>query len=90
MPRGLGLILFGGLGYILIYASVANGGRFASHPWAGLQEDAYTGDRSSATGPDAGAPPTAAPTFPGKAAATMIGGRSTSPRRPRAQTGVFV
>ena len=48
MPPGLGLILFGGLGYLLVYASVANSGRFASHPWAGLMEDAYTGDRSTA------------------------------------------
>lgn len=29
-------------GYTLIYASVANQGRFATDPWAGLFADAYT------------------------------------------------
>lgn len=87
MPRGLGLILFGGLGYVLLYASVANAGRFATHPWAGLQEDAYTGDRSTATGPDTGttAPLPTATTKPG---ATLLSGGTTT-RRPR-QTGQLV
>lgn len=91
MPRGLGLILFGGLGYLLLYAAIANGGRFAAHPWAGLQEDAYTGDRSTATGPTSGdlAPePTLAGTT--RNAAQIISGGSTAPRRRRAQTGVNV
>lgn len=52
MPPGLGLIVFAGLGYVLVYASVANAGRFATHPWAGLLEDAYTGNRSAAPGID--------------------------------------
>jgi hypothetical protein len=40
----LGLIaavLFGG--YLLVYAAVANGGKFASTPWEALRTDAYTG-----------------------------------------------
>jgi hypothetical protein len=89
MPRGLGLILFGGLGYLLLYASIANSGRFASHPWAGLQEDAYTGDRSTATGPagTSTAPePTLSTTQPG---ATILAGRTRAPHR-RAQTGTLV
>jgi hypothetical protein len=45
---GLGAILFGGLGYVLVYASVANHGRFALHPWLGLLADAYTGETSTA------------------------------------------
>lgn len=49
MPPGLGLILFGGLGYVLVYASVANHGRFATHPWLGLLADAYTGETSTAS-----------------------------------------
>lgn len=91
MPRGLGLILFGGLGYVLLYAAIANHGRFASHPWAGLQADAYTGDRSTATGPDEGAP-SAEPVFPAtaKPSSTLVSGRSSSPRRRRAQTGTLV
>jgi hypothetical protein len=51
MSPGLGAILFGGLGYVLVYASVANHGRFALHPWLGLLADAYTGETSTA--PDA-------------------------------------
>lgn len=45
MPSGLGVIVFIGAGYLLVYAAVANGGRFAAAPWAGLMEDAYTGSR---------------------------------------------
>lgn len=33
------LLLLGG--YILVYASIARGGRFATEPWQGLFEDAY-------------------------------------------------
>ena len=33
------LLLFGG--YVLVYASVANGGKFAAEPWAGVFTDAY-------------------------------------------------
>jgi hypothetical protein len=40
---GLGTIVFGALGYLLVYASVANHGRFATHPYLGLFVDAYTG-----------------------------------------------
>lgn len=50
MPPGLGLIIFGGLGYLLVYASVANRGRFATHPWAGLLADAYTDGATSPPG----------------------------------------
>lgn len=87
MPRGLGLILFGGLGYVLIYASVANSGRFATQPLAGLREDAYTGKRSTATGPDA-APPTAAQTATKRAGAIVT--RRESRPRPRRNQGALV
>lgn len=30
------------LGYLLVYAGIANHGAFASEPWAGLLGDAYT------------------------------------------------
>jgi hypothetical protein len=29
------------VGYVLVYASVANHGRFALVPWAGATQDAY-------------------------------------------------
>jgi hypothetical protein len=48
VPPGLGTILGLGIGWVLVYASVANSGRFATRPQAGLFEDAYTGDRSTA------------------------------------------
>ncbi len=53
MNPGLATILFGGLGYLLVYASVANHGRFALHPWMGLLADAYTGETSTAAAPPA-------------------------------------
>ena len=34
------LLMFGG--YMLVYAAVAAGGKFATEPWAGLFADAYT------------------------------------------------
>jgi hypothetical protein len=60
VPPGLGTILGLGIGWVLVYASVANSGRFATRPQAGLFEDAYTGDRSTANfgqTPAAGQPP---------------------------------
>jgi hypothetical protein len=33
------LLVFGG--YVLVYAAVAAGGKFAADPWAGLYGDAY-------------------------------------------------
>lgn len=41
------LLWFGG--YLLVYAAVANGGRFAAEPWEGLFNDAYTGERTPDT-----------------------------------------
>lgn len=38
---GIGL---GFVGYVLVYAAVANHGRFATSPWAGVIGDAYTGE----------------------------------------------
>lgn len=77
MNPGLGVILFGGLGYILVYASVANRGRFATHPWAGVIADAYTSpaSSSSSSGPDVPATPSAASSS-SKAPATVKQGRS--------------
>lgn len=43
------LLWFGG--YILVYAAVAKGGRFATEPWEGLFNDAYTGERTPETNP---------------------------------------
>lgn len=57
MPPGLGLIIFGGLGYVLIYASVANRGRFATHPWAGVLADAYTDGATTPAGLQDTGPP---------------------------------
>lgn len=34
------LLLLGG--YILVYAAIAGGGKFAVQPWQGLFRDAYT------------------------------------------------
>ena len=31
------------IGYVLVYASVANHGRFYANPWAGVLHDAYDG-----------------------------------------------
>lgn len=31
----------GFVGYVLVYAAVANKGRFADQPWQSLREDAY-------------------------------------------------
>lgn len=39
------LLLFSG--YLLIYAAVAKGGRFATEPWEGVFHDAYTGEGAS-------------------------------------------
>lgn len=36
-------ILFVFFGYVLVYAAVAAGGKFATEPWAALFADAYTG-----------------------------------------------
>ena len=38
--RFLGVYLLLG-GYVLVYAAVAGGGKFATDPWAGLFTDAY-------------------------------------------------
>lgn len=35
-------------GYALVYAAVANHGKYATDPWQGLFTDAYTEDKSSA------------------------------------------
>lgn len=37
-PVGLACLFFG---YLLVYAAVANHGRFATAPWAGVIGDAY-------------------------------------------------
>lgn len=41
--------LFGG--YLLAYAAVANGGKFAATPWEALRASAYEGAPASAGGP---------------------------------------
>jgi len=33
--------IVGFIGYVLVYAAVANKGRFADQPWQSLREDAY-------------------------------------------------
>lgn len=49
------LLLFGG--YVLVYASVANGGKFATEPWAGLFTDAYDVQPNLSATPGAGGTP---------------------------------
>lgn len=44
--KALSMVLVFG-GYMLIYAAVANQGKFATEPWAGLFADAYTGPAST-------------------------------------------
>lgn len=75
MTPGLGVIIFGGLGYILAYAAIANHGRFATHPWAGVVADAYTspaspGADSGGQGVPGPAPPSG-PSGSSKAPATI-------------------
>lgn len=74
MNPGLGVILFGGLGYVLLYASVANHGRFATHPWAGLLMDAYTDDSGTSSSSSAGAG-----SSPGSSSAGAQGSSSKTP-----------
>ena len=40
-------IMFVFSGYVLVYASTAAGGKFATEPWAGLFADAYTGAQTN-------------------------------------------
>lgn len=43
------------VGYTLVYAAVANSGKFAAAPWEALRTDAYTGGKPGAAGsPSAG------------------------------------
>lgn len=51
---GIGL---GFLGYVLVYAAVANHGRFATSPWAGLVADAYTGEHVTLPAPASSSSP---------------------------------
>ena len=41
----LDAVLF--VGYLLVYAATANGGRFATTPWEALRQDAYAAGGSS-------------------------------------------
>lgn len=41
------LLIF--IGYTLIYAAIANQGKFATDPWAGLYADAYTTPMATST-----------------------------------------
>ena len=81
MNPGLATILFGGAGYLLVYASVANHGRFALHPWLGLLADAYTGDTSTASSSSSSSPPapsasSSTPSSAATAAELLTGSRS--------------
>ena len=48
------------IGYVLVYAGVANGGKFATQPWMGILNDAYadTNPNVGNTGGSTGAPST--------------------------------
>lgn len=83
MPPGLGVILFGGLSYVLFYASVANHGRFATHPWAGLLEDAYTGNTSTRSGKFTEPKGELAPPITASATPSATTHRGRRPTRPR-------
>lgn len=63
-------ILFVFFGYVLVYASAAAGGKFATEPWAGLFADAYTD--ANTTSPIAAGIASVTPTGP-----------TTTPSRPR-------
>jgi hypothetical protein len=41
---GVGLVF---VGYVMCYASVANGGRFTASPWEGVRNDAYDADKAT-------------------------------------------
>lgn len=45
----LSAVLFAG--YTLVYAAVANGGRFATTPWEALRANAYDGGSSDGSAP---------------------------------------
>jgi hypothetical protein len=54
----LGLVsVFLFAGYTLVYAAVANGGKFAAQPWESLRRDAYSGGGGSSSQGAASAPP---------------------------------
>lgn len=42
------------IGYVLVYAGVANGGKFATQPWMGILDDAYSQGSSTASSSGSG------------------------------------
>jgi hypothetical protein len=50
-PVSLATLYFG---YLLVYAAVANHGRFATSPWAGVLGDAYPASGGVTKGPAGG------------------------------------
>lgn len=59
------------IGYVLVYAGVANGGKFATQPWMGIIDDAYS--QGSSAGASAGGSGGSASSNAGSAAPTQKG-----------------
>lgn len=66
-------------GYLLVYAAMANGGRFATAPWRGLFEDAYQSAKDPSTAPSAAPQPWGG----GAVSGDISGAPNINPIRPR-------
>lgn len=75
------------IGYTLIYAAVAAGGKFATEPWAGFYADAYTEKQSST---DASSNDHPWSTSVGKVGGTPLPSHLPKFSRPRGQGGLIV
>lgn len=58
----LGTLLILG-GYILVYAAVANGGKFYANPWMGVFRDAYGVDSAAGGATQPASPAATAPSI---------------------------
>lgn len=63
------------VGYLLVYASVANHGKFAKEPWLGVTSDAYEAPDASS---NSGAPPTGGSSSNSSPGATSVIPRGTN------------
>lgn len=64
------------IGYVLVYAGVANGGKFATQPWMGIIDDAYSqgSSASSSSGSGGGASSNAGSATPTQKGTHVTGG----------------
>lgn len=63
------------IGYVLVYASTANGGKFATQPWMGILQDAYANANSNTSGGTGSS--TGAPSTENQKSTKITSGRST-------------